>query len=86
MIQYSFEFVDMVDEIIAVPVGNGASTVGGVLKLNQQGRELFELLQYGTEEQAVEILKKKYDNPYEELRDYVYSFVASLKESGIWKD
>lgn len=40
----SFEPVDMGDEIIAVPVGDGADEVHGVLKLNKLGMEIVNML------------------------------------------
>ena len=87
MLKYLFEVVDMGDETIMVPVGEDASTLGGVLKLNREGKELFELLQSGfTTEQCIKTLTEKYDNDREDIKRYVTSFIETLKKNGILID
>ena len=86
MIQYSFELVDMGDEIIAVPIGDNSVSVGGVLKFNQQGAELFGLLQHNSVDRVIEMLTEKYDNALEEITLYVYEFIETLKLNNIWLD
>lgn len=49
----SFEIVDMGEEMIAVPVGKRASDVRGVLKMNTEGREVFELIESGMDEDGI---------------------------------
>ena len=86
-IRYSFESVDMGDEIIAVPVGNGASEVGGVLKMNSEGNELFQLLELNyTEDMIIDELLTNYDNPRHEIESYVHGFVSTLRENGFVED
>ena len=43
-LKYHFEFTDVENEIIAVPVGEGANDIHGVLKLNPTGKEIMELV------------------------------------------
>ena len=43
-LNYTFEFVDLDDEIIMVPIGANAEQVHGVLKVNKTGQEIISLL------------------------------------------
>ena len=79
-----FEFVDMGDEIIAVPVGNGAEQIRGVLKMNHEGQEIVELLKRGnSEEQIVDALAAKYENDRDTLLGYVHVTLSKLQEAGL---
>ena len=61
----NFEFIDMGDETIAVPVGEGADRVKGVLKLNDTGKEILEFLRQDMAiEKIVSSLEEKYDDVY----------------------
>ncbi len=83
-LKYSFETVDMGDEIIAVPVGDGAQKIHGILKLNKEGLELYELLKKETtEESIVETLAAKYENDRDSLISYVHNFIETLRNSGM---
>jgi len=83
-LKYLFESVDMGDEIIAVPVGDNASEIRGVIKLNKEGFEIFELLKYETTEAAiVDTLCAKYENRREQLTDYVHKIIHTFTEVGI---
>ena len=83
-LKYSFEAVDMGEEIILVPVGEGASSVHGILKINNEGREILELLKSETtQERIVETLSAKYENDIESLRLYVGKVLNTLQSSGL---
>ena len=83
-LKYTFENVNMGDEIISVPVGDGASEVHGVLKMNESGREIMELLQdETTEEKILDYLTAKYENSREELAVNVRETIAKLREAGL---
>ena len=82
--KYSFEFVNMGDEIIMVPVGDGANEVQGVIKLNEEGQKIVQLLMQGmSEESIVELLNKEYDNDNETLKEYVSKVVSIMKDNNI---
>ena len=83
-LKYSFDAVNMGDEIISVPVGEGADQLHGVIKLNQSGHEILELLKEEiTEDAIVDILASKYDNKKEDIRDYVKHIIDILYNEGI---
>lgn len=44
-LQYNFEIMDMGDEIVAVPVGEGAGEFHGMLRMNQDAAEMLRLVQ-----------------------------------------
>lgn len=81
-LKYIFETVDMGDEFIAVPVGDNAEQIHGVLKLNKAGNEILSLLNNDTtEEQIVELLSEKYENNNKELTAYVNKFIRFLQDN-----
>lgn len=83
-LKYSFEDVDMGDEIISVPVGENSDQVQGVLKLNVGGREILNLLvEDTTEEEVVESLALKYENDREQLAQYVHNVISKLQKAGL---
>ena len=83
-IKCTFEIVPMGDEIVLVPIGESAETVHGIVKLNQEGLEIVELLKTDTtEEKIVDYLADKYENDKAQLTGYVRSAVSSLRNAGL---
>ena len=83
-LKYHFEFTDVENEIIAVPVGEGANDIHGVLKLNPTGKEIMELLMSDTSvENIVSALDDKYEDERENLVSYVQTTVETLKNAGL---
>ena len=83
-LKYSFELVEMGEEIIFVPVGEGAGAVHGILKLNNQAREILDLLtKETTKEQIVEVLAAKYENDVDSLCLYVERVLVYLQSIGL---
>jgi uncharacterized alkaline shock family protein YloU len=83
-LKYTFETVDMSDEIIAVPVGEDAKELKGVVKLNRAGQEIFSLLKNDTtEEKIVDALAAKYENSRENLAAYVRQMLETLRSDGL---
>lgn len=79
-----FESVDMGDEIIAVPVGEGSEKIHGVLKLNRAGVEILDFLVKDiSEDEIVEALCKKYDNDRTSLENDVHEAITNLKIAGL---
>ena len=86
-VQYSFETVDVGDEFIAVPVGENASEIHGIVKMNTEGKEIFDLLTKGlNEEEIVNVLLDKYDNDKDKIVEYVHNVIIDLKEHGLLTD
>ena len=79
-LKYTLEVVNMGDECIAVPVGENAHDLQGVVKVNKAGREILELLDHETtEEEIIANLRKKYNNTSENLQELVHPFIEQLK-------
>ena len=80
----NLEFVDMGNEIVAVPVGGGSTQVQGVLKLNKEGQEIIDLLQNETtEEEIIDLLASKYENDRPVLAEYVHKTITILENAGL---
>ena len=80
----TFEAVDMGSEIIAVPVGDGADQVHGVLKLNKAGLEIVDMLGKDTTiEGIVSKLTSKYNNDADTIFKYVQDIVEILRSNNL---
>ena len=83
-LKYMFDAVDMGEEIIAVPIGDDAEKIHGVVKLNKSGHEIMEMLKEDISiDEIVEKLASKYENDKDELKDDVVHIVNILKNAGI---
>lgn len=82
-LKYSFENVELDDQIVAVPVGKAAKEFNGVVKLNESALEIFKLLEHETTvDEIVAKLKEQYgDDP--DIRRYVEDAIEYLKGEGI---
>ncbi len=79
-----FEAVDMGSEIIAVPVGEGADQIHGVLKLNKSALEIVEMLRNDTTtEEIINQLVAKYGNETSTLSEYVRDTIEVLKVNNL---
>ena len=79
-LKYDFEFVEVDDDIICVPLGEGAKKIQGVLKVNREGQEIIESLRNETtKESIIDSLNAKYDNDRDSLNKYVDAVVEELK-------
>ena len=75
--------VEIDDETIAVPVGDSAGIIKGVLRLNEGAAEIIDLLKEETTEESItEILCNKYSNSRDMLAGYVHNAVSQLRELG----
>lgn len=82
-----FEPVDMGNEIIAVPVGNGAKEVHGVLKLNKEAQEILALLEKDTkEEDIVNCLVEKYKSNRQVIEKYVNKVLVVLRKADLLEE
>lgn len=80
----TFEAVDMGSEVIAVPVGNGADQVHGVLKLNKAGLEIVDMLgKDTTTEEIISKLTSKYKNDADTIAKYVRDIVELLRNNNL---
>ncbi len=77
--KYSFEFMDLDDGLVAVPVGNNNGEFHGVLKLNETAAFILKLLDNETSEtEIVDALLKEYNGDKEEISKYIHQFIEKL--------
>ncbi len=82
--KYTFEIMEIDDQIMAVPIGEKADELHGILKLNQSAAAILELLKEETsEEEIVQKLLEKYESSEEDMRSYVKGYLAELEEAGL---
>lgn len=82
-----FELMDMGDEYVAVPIGDKASQVRGVVKLNKSGVEIFNLLKKETtEDDIINTIANKYDNDRTTISKYVHALIETLRKDGLIAD
>ena len=83
-LKYEFETVELDGEIMAVPVGDNATELHGLLRLNETAADIIELLRNETDVEAVtDGLLQKYEGEREAIAAYVRQFVAQLKDLGV---
>ena len=76
-----FEFVDMGDEIVAVPVGKNSESVLGVLKINEEGKYILQLLEKNvTKEDVLSSISTNYVVDKDALTNFVDEFIDRLIE------
>ena len=82
--KYTFEIMEIDDQMMAVPVGEEADELHGILKLNQSAAAILELLKEEiSEEEIVQKLLEKYESSEEDMKSYVHDYLAELEEAGI---
>ena len=82
--KFNFEIMDQDDEMVAVPVGDGAEQFHGVLKVNETAVAILKLLAQDTdEEKIVDALLQEYEGDKAGIVGYVHEFVEQLKAEGI---
>ncbi len=83
-LKYTFEIMEIDDQLMAVPVGENADELHGIVRLNKTGSFIFECLKEDiSEEEIVEKLSEKYDSSLDEVKEDVRSYLSQLKEAGL---
>ena len=79
-----FTITTVMDEIIAIPVGNGIQ-LNGVLTINETMKDIMELLtEDRTEEELTMAMMGKYKNvTIDEMKSAVHDICLKLKNEGI---
>lgn len=82
--KYEFEFMNLDDGLVAVPVGDDAVQFRGVLKINETAKTIIQLLANDTtEEQIIDAILKEYNGETEKITGYVHEFINTLITEGI---
>ena len=78
--KYTFEKMELDDEIVAVPVGRNSNQFHAILNLNEEAMRILELLSDEiTEEQIVSCLLKEYDGTEAYISSLVHQFIEQLR-------
>lgn len=83
------EFVisNVADEIVAVPVGEGAKSHHLVLKLNEESKKIIELLGKNISiDEIISEIKKEYTIEDGKLKEYIIEFVDELRVNDLIED
>ena len=80
----SFCFREILDEIVAIPTGEGLQKFSGIISVNQTGRFLMEALaREQTEQSLAEALLQEFDSdPQTAARD-IREFLQLLRENDL---
>ena len=82
--KYSFEFMNLDDEMVAVPIGDYAEQFHGVIKLNETAFAILKLLEKDmTENEIVEALLLEYSGEKAQIVDYVHGFLKKMVLEGV---
>ena len=83
-LNYQFEITDVAGDLIAVPVGDGAEKLHGVLTLNETAADLLRLLASDTDEDAlVSAMREKYEGDEKEIRAFIHGYLDELRGMGL---
>lgn len=86
-LKYSFEAVNMGNEIIMVPVGDNADQVHGVLKMNNEGQEIVNMLMNETDaDSIINSLSEKYNAEKELIKKNVQDIVQLLRDNKLLEE
>ena len=85
--KYTFEKMELDEEIVAVPVGDSAMELHAVLNVNEEAMRILELLQEETtEENIVAQLLKEYEGEKEEIAALVSAYIEQLRQEDLLEE
>ena len=85
--KYLFEKMELDDQIVAVPVGNGAAEFHAVLNVNEEAMRILELLKEDiTEKEIVSKLLSEYDGTEEKIQPLVHEFINLIRQEGLLEE
>lgn len=83
-LKYMLETMELEDKIVVVPVGEDADEFRGIMKVNEVGATILDLLKQDiSENEIVNHLYDEYDISKELLTKEVNEFVETLNEKGL---
>ena len=83
-LKYTFETMQLDDNVVAVPVGPDSQDFSAAIRLNNSAAEIFELLKEDvTEEHIVSVMIQRYGNERNEVADFVHEFLEGLKKEAV---
>lgn len=86
-LKYMFEKMELDGEMIAVPVGAGATELHAVLNVNEEAMRILELLQVEiTEEEIVDQLMEEYEGDKDEIASLVQAYIDQLRREDLLEE
>lgn len=83
-LKFDIEIMEMDDQSIAVPVGDGAEAFHGVLKVNESAAFILNCLKEDTTEEAItEEILKNFSGERETVAAYVKNYIATLRDADL---
>lgn len=84
-LKYNFVTSVVADKTVAVAIGNELGKKNGIIKMNETGAFIFNMLKNDVEKKAiVDALENEYEGATrKELEKAVDSFLAELKKCGV---
>lgn len=83
-LKFDIEIMEMDDQSIAVPVGDGAEAFHGILKVNDSAAYILNQLKEDTTEEAiVDAILKEYAGNREEIAGFVKNYIAKLRDADL---
>ena len=83
-LRYQYETMEIMDMVVAVPVGDGTENVKSILRLNRTAAAIFDLLKEETnDEQIVESLMTRYDVSKETLEHDVHMYIEEFRKRNL---
>lgn len=83
-LKYEFETMELMDQIIAIPVGDSTEDYHEAIKLNGTAAFIFDLLKEETTVEAiVDRMEKEYDAPRETIEKDVRNNIAQFEKKGL---
>lgn len=83
-LKYNFVTMDMDGQLVAVPVGDTAGEVHGMIRMNKTASVILSLLKDDmTEEEIVDSLLERFDVSKEILTIEVHKLIVHLQNEGL---
>lgn len=83
-LKFKVEVLEFEDYFIAVPFGDGSDSFRGIMKVNEVGASILNLLSNDTtEKEIIDSLQKEYDVSNEALSSDVRQFLMQFEERGL---
>ena len=82
-----YETMDLDDQVIAIPLGDREDGYHGVVKLNETGAFIFNLLRKEiSEEEIIQAVQREYNAQVEKVCDDVRECIEALQSKGLLED
>ena len=86
-LKVDFEIMELDDETVAIPLGKNAKLFHGVIKMNDTGAYIMNLLKEDiSEEDIVRLIDMEYDASKEQIAADVHSYLDEFRTRGLLEE